>query len=98
VLQRALASAPADVLEPDAFPDWMSVRANDAPFAGATLTAHELERAHIARVVAWASSFDEAARVLGMDPATVRRKLRAPERSPHQVDPWLSGHGDHGSP
>jgi NtrC-family two-component system response regulator AlgB len=76
LLERAVSADRGGVLGTDAFPEWMAVRAGDAPAVGAPLTLQELEREHVTRVVAWASSFDEAARVLGMDPSTVRRKLR----------------------
>jgi NtrC-family two-component system response regulator AlgB len=75
-LERALSGHRGDVLGAAAFPEWMRARAADVPAAGAFLTAQQLEREHVTRVVAWASTLDEAARVLGMDPSTVRRKLR----------------------
>jgi NtrC-family two-component system response regulator AlgB len=75
-VERAMAADPGGVLGADAFPEWMAARAADAPIVGASLTVQELEREHVTRVVAWASTVAEAARVLGMDPSTVRRKLR----------------------
>ncbi|MBN2008599.1 hypothetical protein JW960_04545 [candidate division KSB1 bacterium] len=36
----------------------------------------ELEKAHIARVLAHASDYDQAASILGIDPATLWRKRK----------------------
>jgi NtrC-family two-component system response regulator AlgB len=76
-LERAMSDLRGDVLGTEAFPEWMKARADEAPAAGAFLTLQQLEREHVTRVVAWASTLDEAARVLGMDSSTVRRKLRS---------------------
>jgi NtrC-family two-component system response regulator AlgB len=76
VVERAMCDDPGAVLGADAFPEWMAVRACDAPMVGGPLTTQELEREHVTRVVAWASTVAEAARVLGIDPSTLRRKLR----------------------
>jgi NtrC-family two-component system response regulator AlgB len=43
---------------------------------GAELTLEEIEREHIARVVAGAPSFEAAARILGIDVTTLQRKRR----------------------
>jgi NtrC-family two-component system response regulator AlgB len=76
-LERAMSERIGDVLGTEAFPEWMKARADEAPMAGAFLTLQQLEREHVTRVVAWASTLDEAARVLGMDSSAVRRKLRS---------------------
>jgi DNA-binding NtrC family response regulator len=46
------------------------------PVPGGAFTLDELEREHVTRVVAWADSLGDAARVLGVDRGTLRRKLR----------------------
>ena len=95
-VERAMAAVPGRVLGTDAFPEWMAARAADAPIVGAQLTVQELEREHVTRVVAWASTVAEAARVLGMDPSTVRRKLRRWERGAAKDRPALGDEGASG--
>jgi NtrC-family two-component system response regulator AlgB len=43
---------------------------------GGDVTLEELEREHIARVVARAASFEAAARTLGIDVTTLQRKRK----------------------
>jgi NtrC-family two-component system response regulator AlgB len=43
---------------------------------GADVSLEDLEREHIARVVARAASFEAAARVLGIDVTTLQRKRK----------------------
>lgn len=47
---------------------------------GGHITLEELEAEHIRRVVATAPSLEEAARILGIDPSTLYRKRRRPEK------------------
>jgi NtrC-family two-component system response regulator AlgB len=44
------------------------------PMVGARVTLDELEAAHIRRIVATSRNLDDAAKVLGIDPATLYRK------------------------
>jgi NtrC-family two-component system response regulator AlgB len=46
------------------------------PILGEDFSLAEVEREHIARVVARASSFDAAAQILGIDPTTLQRKRK----------------------
>jgi NtrC-family two-component system response regulator AlgB len=52
--------------------------AGDGPSAllGAEVSLEEIEREHIARVVARAESFESAARTLGIDVTTLQRKRK----------------------
>ena len=43
---------------------------------GARVTLDELETEHIRRVLAQAASMEEAAQILGIDPATLYRKRK----------------------
>ena len=54
-----------------------SVRSRVIPPAlGEDVSIEEIEREHIARVVARAPSFEIAARILGIDPTTLQRKRK----------------------
>jgi NtrC-family two-component system response regulator AlgB len=46
------------------------------PILGEDFSLSDVEREHIARVVAKASSFDAAAQILGIDPTTLQRKRK----------------------
>jgi two-component system, NtrC family, response regulator AlgB len=46
------------------------------PVLGEDYSLAEIEREHLARVVARASSFDAAAQILGIDPTTLQRKRK----------------------
>lgn len=48
-----------------------------APVVGAPVTLDELERHHIAAVVAGSTTLDAAARTLGIDSSTLYRKRKA---------------------
>jgi NtrC-family two-component system response regulator AlgB len=77
-VERAVILTPADVVE--AADLGLAPAAEAAGPAGAALGAdvslEELEREHIARVVARAPSFEAAARILGIDVTTLQRKRK----------------------
>jgi NtrC-family two-component system response regulator AlgB len=84
-VERAVILAPADVVEAVdlglATPVDAAARANAEPVGGramlgADVTLEELEREHLARVVARAPSFEAAARILGIDVTTLQRKRK----------------------
>jgi len=50
--------------------------AMSAPRPGADISLRDLEREHIARVMARAGSMEAAARILGIDPSTLQRKRK----------------------
>jgi len=100
VLERAISMEPGGVLGPEAFPEWMAPRGDDAPIAGASLTAEALEREHVTRVLAWATTVAEASQILGLDPSTLRRKLRSWElraREASAPPPWSEGSSRRGA-
>jgi NtrC-family two-component system response regulator AlgB len=85
-VERAVILAPANVVEPL---DLSLATPADVPsggtigepvqgrvMLGADVTLEELEREHIARVVARAPSFEAAARILGIDVTTLQRKRK----------------------
>ena len=50
--------------------------ANSAPRVGADLSLEELEKAHIAAVLANSDTLDQAAKTLGIDASTLYRKRK----------------------
>ncbi|MCS6925154.1 MAG: sigma-54 dependent transcriptional regulator [Candidatus Binatia bacterium] len=88
-VERAVILAPSTILEPEdlgipcdlvspVLPhegEGMRGR-TPTPILGENFSLAEIEREHIARVVARASSLEAAARILGIDPTTLQRKRR----------------------
>ena len=60
--------------------DWSdtaeSVRSRSTPSLGGNASIAEIEREHIARVVAAAPSLEAAAQILAIDPTTLQRKRK----------------------
>jgi NtrC-family two-component system response regulator AlgB len=81
-VERATILSPADVLEPEdlGLPSTLAPadeRARGAaPALGDEVSLENIEREHIARVVARAPSFEAAARILGIDATTLQRKRK----------------------
>ncbi len=74
-IERAVILAPSDRLEPT---DLGLLPESSRPVlqAGDDVTLDELEREHVARVVAASTSVEAAARLLGIDATTLHRKRR----------------------
>src|SRR5262245_12944613 len=77
-IERAVILWPAQIIEPEAFPEHISARHRpaDAPQVGGDLTLDAIEREHVTRVVARTATLEEAAAVLGIDASTLWRKRR----------------------
>jgi NtrC-family two-component system response regulator AlgB len=75
-MERAAILAVGEVVGLDVLPDGIRGGAGAAPQVGAEVSLEALEHEHIERVVARAATLDEAARILGIDPATLYRKRR----------------------
>jgi len=77
-IERAVILWPAQIIEPEAFPEHISARhrAADAPQMGGDFTLDAIEREHVTRVVARTATLEEAAAVLGIDASTLWRKRR----------------------
>jgi NtrC-family two-component system response regulator AlgB len=75
-IERAIVLTPGDELTPQSFSE--RVRGADAPIpsVGGPFRLEDIEREHIMRVLAGAPTREEAARVLGIDPSTLWRRLR----------------------
>jgi NtrC-family two-component system response regulator AlgB len=74
VIERAVILAASDVIEPTDLPEEFSHQADSSVSVGARVTLDELETEHIRRTLASSRNLDEAARTLGIDPATLYRK------------------------
>jgi len=74
VIERAIILAGGDQLVLADLPEEFWHRRESAVQVGARVTIDALEAEHIKRVLAVANTLDEAARTLGIDPATLYRK------------------------
>ncbi|MGC4072116.1 MAG: sigma-54 dependent transcriptional regulator [Nibricoccus sp.] len=74
VIERAVILASTDAIEPADLPEEFSHQADSSIAVGARVTLDALETEHIRRVLASAKNLDEAAKTLGIDPATLYRK------------------------
>ncbi|WP_309892243.1 sigma-54 dependent transcriptional regulator [Archangium sp.] len=81
-LERALIVWPAEVLEPQAFPERIAAATGSVVMLGGPHTLEEVEREHILRVMASAPTLDEAAHILGIDASTLWRKRKKYEAAP----------------
>jgi NtrC-family two-component system response regulator AlgB len=68
--------SPADLGLPDPGSTRGTWTSGAAVALGADVTLEELEREHVARVIARAPTLDGAARILGIDPTTLQRKRK----------------------
>jgi NtrC-family two-component system response regulator AlgB len=74
VIERAVILAPGDTIELADLPEQFAAGSQRTVAVGAPVTLDELEAEHIRRVLALSRSLEEAARTLGIDPATLYRK------------------------
>ncbi|MDH7515895.1 MAG: sigma-54 dependent transcriptional regulator [Bacteroidota bacterium] len=72
VIERAVLLAHSGRIEPVHLPE--EIRSDEERLS--TLSLEEMERLHIKRVLQSARDYDEAARILGIDPATLWRKRK----------------------
>ncbi|MEY2881799.1 MAG: hypothetical protein RLZZ15_4179 [Verrucomicrobiota bacterium] len=74
VIERATILSSGETIELCDLPDQFAGPADPAVAVGARVTLDALEAAHLRRIVALARNLDEAAHILGIDPATLYRK------------------------
>jgi NtrC-family two-component system response regulator AlgB len=76
VIERAVILAPAEKIDLNDFPDALRGSQPTGAVIGNRVSLEELEREHIMRIIEIAGSMDEAAQILGIDPATLYRKRK----------------------
>ena len=76
VIERAVILAPTEKIDVNDFPDTLRTTPPATALVGNRVSLEELEREHIMRIIEIASSMDEAAQILGIDPATLYRKRK----------------------
>jgi two-component system, NtrC family, response regulator AlgB len=74
VIERAVILAPGSTIELADLPEEFSAERRLDSAVGARVTLRELEAEHIRRILSTSRNLDEAARTLGIDPATLYRK------------------------
>jgi NtrC-family two-component system response regulator AlgB len=74
VVERAVILAGGDYIEMADLPEEFAQPADSRVQVGARVTLEDLEAEHLRRVLAMTKTLDDAARVLGIDPATLYRK------------------------
>ena len=74
VIERAVILAASETIELDDLPEEFGTKTDPTIAVGARVTIDALEAEHIKRVLGIARNLDEAARTLGIDPATLYRK------------------------
>jgi two-component system, NtrC family, response regulator AlgB len=74
VIERAVILCSSQVIEADDLSD--TIQTSSELRLGEKLTVHEIGTEHIRRVMASTHTLDEAARILGIDPATLYRKRK----------------------
>lgn len=75
-IERAIILWPAQIIEPQAFPERIAAHALAGPRLGGDYTVEAVEREHILRVLARTSTLEEAAQILGVDASTLWRKRK----------------------
>jgi NtrC-family two-component system response regulator AlgB len=73
-LQRITVLWPSRTIEPDAFSPRVRGQASTAPMLGGEFSLDVIEAEHIRKVLARNDTFENAARVLGIEPSTLWRK------------------------
>ena len=76
VIERAVILAPGDKIDANDFPDNLRGSQPSGAVIGNRVSLEELEREHIMRIIEVAGSMEEAAQILGIDPATLYRKRK----------------------
>jgi NtrC-family two-component system response regulator AlgB len=74
VVERAVILANGESITLEDLPEEFSAPADSRVAVGARVTLDELEAEHIRRVIGLSKTLDDAARILGIDPATLYRK------------------------
>jgi NtrC-family two-component system response regulator AlgB len=73
-LQRTLVLWPSRIIEPEAFSPRIRGQADPVPMLGGNCSLEAIEAEHIRKVLSHTDTFEEAARILGIEPSTLWRK------------------------
>ena len=73
-LQRITVLWPSRIIEPEAFSPRVRGQSDTAPVLGGDFTIDVIEAEHIRKVLARTDTFENAAKVLGIEPSTLWRK------------------------
>ena len=76
VIERAVILTIGEKIDVNDFPDSLRGAQPSSAIIGNRVSLDELEREHIMRIIEIAGSMDEAAQILGIDPATLYRKRK----------------------
>jgi NtrC-family two-component system response regulator AlgB len=82
VMERAMILWPSQIIEPEAFPEYLAAKAAAMPVLGGNYSLERIEREHILRVLARTATLEEAAQILGIDSSTLWRKRKKSEEEP----------------
>jgi NtrC-family two-component system response regulator AlgB len=75
-MERAVVLSREEVLRPESFSDRLRGGAHVVPAVGGDFTLSQIEQEHTLRVLSQTPTREEAARVLGIDPSTLWRRLK----------------------
>ena len=81
-IERAVVLSREDPLRPECFSERVRGGVTHVPAVGGDFTLSQIEQEHTLRVLARTATRDEAARVLGIDPSTLWRRLKRYEEGP----------------
>ncbi len=90
VIERAVILASGDKIDVNDFPDNLRGAQPSGAIIGNRVSLEELEREHILRIIEIASNMEEAAQILGIDPATLYRKRKRYAELTEQTAPSLA--------
>ncbi|MGE0788809.1 MAG: sigma-54-dependent transcriptional regulator [Sandaracinaceae bacterium] len=86
-MERAVVLSPGDALGRESFSTRVRGGAAMVPAVGGEFTLAQIEKEHMLRVLARTATREEAARVLGIDPSTLWRRLKRYEEGGEEPDP-----------
>jgi NtrC-family two-component system response regulator AlgB len=87
VIERAVILAPGEKIDVNDFPDVLRGAQPSGAIIGNRVSLEELEREHILRIIEITGSMEEAAQILGIDPATLYRKRKRYAEAAEQAAP-----------